>query len=337
MQSVLVTGGAGFIGRSVVNLLLARYRVVVLDNFSFSNESQLADHDKLTKVHGDTRDWSLVCDLIKEADHIIHLAAPSSFLMHEENDLQACNFTMIGFKTIMEAMRKYNKKKIVWASTSAVYEEWEKEPRVPFREDMEISPPDSKAGCKHWCELEAERYSRRYGITSIAFRPYSVYGEGEHTKKGYANVTSLFTWALMGGNRPVIWGDGMQTRDFIYVTDVARAFVMAMESSLPTNTFNLGFGKEHTFNDVIKIASNLLGIKADPIYVDVPIQIYAHRLWADTKKIEKELKFKPEITLEMGVKKIISATNNLPKSLINELNLFDQQMYFEGLKLGVTY
>jgi UDP-glucose 4-epimerase len=71
--------------------------------------------------------------------------------------------------------------------------------------------------------------------------------------------------------------------------------------------------------------------------VDVPIQIYAHRLWADTTKVEKELKFKPEITLEMGVKKIIDATNNLPKSLINELNLFDQQMYFEGLRLGVTY
>lgn len=337
LENVLVTGGAGFIGRSVVDQLKQNYKVTVLDNFSFSNESQLGSHKNVVKVQGDTRDWNLVCDLIKNSDHVIHLAAPSSFLMHEENDLQACNFTMIGFKTIMEAMRKYNKKKIVWASTSAVYEEWNKEPRVPFKEDMEISPPDSKAGCKHWCELEAERYSRRYGITSIAFRPYSVYGEGEHTKKGYANVTSLFTWALMGANRPVVWGDGMQTRDFIYVTDVARAFVMAMESNLPTSTFNLGFGKEHTFNDVINIASNLLGIKADPIYVDVPIQIYAHRLWADTTKVEKELKFKPEITLEMGVKKIIDATNNLPKSLINELNLFDQQMYFEGLRLGVTY
>jgi len=337
VDKVLVTGGAGFIGRSVVDLLKPKYSVTVLDNFSFSNESQLIEHKNVKKINGDTRDWNLVCELIEKTDHIIHLAAPSSFLMHEENDLQACNFTMIGFKTIMEAMRKFNKRKIVWASTSAVYEEWNKEPRVPFREDMEISPPDSKAGCKHWCELEAERYSRRYGITSIAFRPYSVYGEGEHTKKGYANVTSLFTWALMGGNRPVVWGDGMQTRDFIYVTDVARAFVMAMESDLPTDVFNLGFGKEHTFNDVINISSELLGFKADPIYVDIPIQIYAHRLWADTNKIEKLLKFKPEISLEMGIEKIINATNNLPKDLVINLRLFDQQMYFEGLKLGVTY
>jgi len=206
-----------------------------------------------------------------------------------------------------------------------------------FKEDLEISPPDSKAGCKHWCELEAARYSQRYGITSIAFRPYSVYGEGEHTKKGYANVTSLFTWALMGGNRPVVWGDGSQTRDFIYVTDVARAFVMAMESSLPTSVFNLGYGVEHTFKDVIKIASKLLGVESSPIFVDIPIQIYAHRLWSDTAKIEKELRFKPEVTLEMGIEKIIQATNKLPKSIISDLKLFDQQLYFEGLKLGVHY
>jgi nucleoside-diphosphate-sugar epimerase len=337
MQKVLVTGGAGFIGRSVVEILKKNYKVTILDNFSFSNESQVIDDVNVSKINGDTRDWKLVCSLVEESDHIIHLAAPSSFLMHEENDLQACNFTMIGFKTIMEAMRKFDKRKIVWASTSAVYEEWDKEPRVPFREDMEISPPDSKAGCKHWCELEAERYSKRYGITSIAFRPYSVYGEGEHTKKGYANVTSLFTWALMGGNRPVVWGDGLQTRDFIYVTDVARAFVMAMESNLPTSVFNLGYGVEHTFKDVINIASKLLGVESSPIFVDIPIQIYAHRLWSDTTKIEKELRFKPEVTLEMGIGKIIQATNKLPKSVVSDLKLFDQQLYFEGLKLGVHY
>ena len=337
MKKVLVTGGAGFIGRSVVNLLQDNYKVTILDNFSFSNEDQLGDHTNVAKVKGDTRDWPLVCSLVEATDYIIHLAAPSSFLMHEENDLQACDFTMMGFKTIMEAMRKYKKPKIVWASTSAVYEEWNKEPRVPFKEDMELSPPDSKAGCKHWCELEAERYSRRYGINSIAFRPYSVYGEGEHTKKGYANVTSLFTWALMGGNNPVVWGDGKQTRDFIYVTDVAKAFVLAMESDINTDVFNLGFGIEHTFNDVINIASKQLNTAANPIFVDVPIQIYAHRLWADTNKIESVLKFKPEISLESGIQKIIQATNNLPKSLIDDLKLFDQQMYFEGLKIGVNY
>jgi UDP-glucose 4-epimerase len=141
----------------------------------------------------------------------------------------------------------------------------------------------------------------------------------------------------MGGNNPVVWGDGKQTRDFIYVTDVAKAFVLAMESDINTDVFNLGFGIEHTFNDVINIASKQLNTAANPIFVDVPIQIYAHRLWADTNKIESILKFKPEISLESGIQKIIQATNNLPKSLIDDLKLFDQQMYFEGLKIGVNY
>ena len=141
----------------------------------------------------------------------------------------------------------------------------------------------------------------------------------------------------MGGNNPVVWGDGKQTRDFIYVTDVAKAFVLAMESDINTDVFNLGFGIEHTFNDVINIASKQLNTAANPIFVDVPIQIYAHRLWADTNKIESVLKFKPEISLESGIQKIIQATNNLPKSLIDDLKLFDQQMYFEGLKIGVNY
>ena len=115
-------------------------------------------------------------------DAVIHLAAPSSFLMHEEDDLEACNFTMMGFKTVMEAMRACGVRRIAWASTSAVYEG----NSVPYYEEMTLEPPDSKAGCKHWCEMEARRYADRYGFVSVALRPFSVYGVGEHTKGGYA-------------------------------------------------------------------------------------------------------------------------------------------------------
>lgn len=336
-ETVLVTGAAGFIGRSVVKILLERgYRVLGLDNFSFSNEDQIPQNARIEWVKGDTRDFDLVYGLVQRSDHIIHLAAPSSFIMHEENDLDACDFTMMGYKTLMEAVRKAGKKKVVWASTSAVYEEWEKAPRVPFHESLILDPPDSKAGCKHWCEQEAWRYHNRYGINFVAFRPFSVYGVGEHTKLGYANVTSLFTWAMMGGNHPVVWGDGMQTRDFIFVEDVARAFVDAMEKDVPSVALNLGFGKEHTFNDVIDIASTQLGFEAKPTYVDVPIQIYAQRLWADTKLIEDVLGFTPKVTLEEGIDRIIHATRALPQGVLDKLNLSIQQNYFETLKRFVA-
>lgn len=333
-KTVLVTGAAGFIGRSLVRLLAEDgYKVIALDNFRFANQGQIVDHPNIEWVTGDTRDRELVFPLVARVDKVVHLAAPSSFLMHEEDDIEATMFTVVGFKTVMEAMRKAGVKKIVWASTSAVYEEWAKHPRVPFHEELSINPPDSKAGWKFACELEARRYANRYGLTCVAFRPFSVYGVGEHTKKGYANVTSLFAWAMMAGHQPIIWGDGTQTRDFIFVEDVARAFKMALEKDdLPTTEINLGFGEEHTFLDVINILKEELGVNPEPIFVDVPIQIYAMRLWADTKKAEQLLGFKPQITLREGIRRIIEATRALPEDLRTQLALDLQQHYFERLE-----
>lgn len=334
-ENVFVTGAAGFIGRSLVRQLVEKgYRVTALDNFRFSNRDQVLNSPHIKWEEGDVRDYKKVSELVSRADHIIHLAAPSSFIMYEENDIESCDFTMRGFKTILEAMRKHGKRKIVWASTSAVYEEWGKKPRVPFHEGLEINPPDSKAGSKHWCELEARRYSNRWGFKCIAFRPFSVYGVGEHTKLGYANVTSLLTWALMGGQRPVIWGDGKQTRDFIYVDDVARAFIMAMEKNIPTCELNLGFGKEHSFNDVLDIVAKQLEVKAKPVHVDVPIQIYAYRLLADMKKAKKMLGFTPKVTLEEGISKIIKATRELPPGTFEKMQLALQQTYFKKVKFA---
>lgn len=330
--NILVTGAAGFIGRSLVSMLADKgYRVMALDNFRFSNEDQIPRHANITWITGDTRDFGLVSRLVESADGIIHLAAPSSFLMHEENDLEASGFTLMGYKTLMEAAKKHGHRKVVWASTSAVYEEWQKEPRVPFHEDLAINPPDSKAGCKWWCEQEAERYRTRYGIEYVAFRPFSVYGVGEHTKLGYANVTSLFTWAMMAGQHPVVWGDGTQTRDFIFVEDVARAFVMALENDVPSGAYNLGYGVETRFNTVIEIAAQQLGFDAKPQYVDFELQIYALRLWADIKKAKELLGFEAQISLEEGIARIIQATNELPQEVRSKLNLGMQQMYYEGL------
>lgn len=339
---VLVTGGAGFIGRSLVKQLVGGgYEVVVLDNFVFSNQEQLELNPNVKLVVGDTRDRALVRRLVDSVHHVIHLAAASSFLMHknmpddDERDLNACELVMMGFKNVLEALRICGHKKLVWASTSAVYEEWAKWPEVPFveKEPWELNPPDSKAGCKHWCELEARRYSNRHGITSVALRPFSVYGVGEHTKRGYANIVSLFTWVMMRGKTPIVWGDGSQTRDFIFVDDCARAFMLAMENSaLSTTEINVGSGKDYSFLETIDVINQELGLPPSPKldYVDVPIDIYAQRLLASTERAESLLGFRPEITLQEGVRRIIEATRKLPEDL--QVELADDQQYFRRLK-----
>jgi UDP-glucose 4-epimerase len=320
---LLVTGAAGFIGRTLVKQLAeSGYCIDALDSFRFSNRSQIYTHKNINWVEGDTRDWELVSKLTQGKQAIIHLAAPSSFLMHEENDLEACEFTLMGFKTVMEAAKKHAVKKVVWASTSAVYE---RNP-VPYHEAMTLNPPDSKAGCKLFCEQEARRYSERYGINCIGLRPFSVYGVGEHTKGGYANIVSLFTWAIMHGEQPVVWGDGSQTRDFIFVEDAATLFQKALELDIPTQELNVGFGQEHSFNEVIQCIAQLLDKEVKPRYVPVPIKIYAHRLWADMRKTESLLGFKPSIDLRHGVEKIIQVTKAL-----NDNQLREKQHYYLSL------
>ena len=121
---------------------------------------------------------------------------------------------------------------------------------------------------------------------------------------------------MMAGERPVIWGDGNQTRDFIFVEDAARGFVNAMgialESETPmAETVNLGFGVEHSFLDVMNIAAEELDIKPDPVFVDVPIKIYAHRLWATTDKMRSFLALTPRVTLRQGIRQIIECTREL--------------------------
>jgi nucleoside-diphosphate-sugar epimerase len=330
MKRIFLTGGAGFIGRSLVRLLEAEgYAVTVLD---FAEPEQPEPANGTRWITGDTRDRDLVMRLMRGHDAVIHLAAPSSFLMHEEDDIRACSFTLVGFKTVMETARHLGIKNVIWASTSAVYE---RNP-VPYHEDMPLNPPDSKAGCKLFCEQEARRYSERYGFRCIGMRPFSVYGTGEHTKLGYANVTSLFTWAMMAGHRPVIWGDGSQTRDFIFVDDAARAFLLALQSDAPTQELNVGTGVETSFNDVVKIIAEELGTQVSPIYVDVPIAIYAHRLLADMERVKKVLGFQPPVSLREGIKRIIAATAALPAEVRSRLGLENQQHYYKTLERGAN-
>ena len=299
-RRVLITGATGLIGRRVVErLVVSGWHVIGLDRSLDARMTLLPDaiRSAVQWIEGDSRDPEKLLAATVGVDAIAHLAAGASFLMYEERPLDNTAGTICGFHNVLECAVRNDVGTIVYASTSAVYEG----NPLPYHESMTLRPPDLKAFSKKVNEEMADIFADRYGIRTVAMRPFSVYGEDEMGKGKYANITSLFAWALLGGQRPIIWGDGTQTRDFIHASDAARAFVLALESQSSARHLNVGTGRETSFGTVVEILARKLDIDPQPIYVPVPISIYARRLLADTYTIQRELGFVPEVSIEDGL------------------------------------
>jgi nucleoside-diphosphate-sugar epimerase len=244
--------------------------------------------------------------------------------MYKEDPIDSTIDTIQIFLTLMEAMKKYNVKKIVHASTSAVYEG----NALPYRETLPIRPPELKSLSKQMNEEIGNIYASSYGITSIALRPMSVYGDDESIKGGYANVISLFVWAMVGGRIPIVWGDGNQTRDFIHTDDAAEVFCLALEKDIPTQPLNVGTGIETSFNQVIENINSLRKTQIKPEYVPVPINIYARRLLSDNSSVKNVLGFEPKISVREGIQRVITYAESKVK---DNKDLAEKQIYYKTL------
>jgi UDP-glucose 4-epimerase len=286
-------------------------------------------------IAADSRDWPQVLRAVSGNESIIHLAAGSSFLMYEEEPVARTSDAIIGFQHILEAARRSNVGKVVYASTSAVYEG----NNVPYVENMTLEPPDLKAFAKKTNEEMAHLYSRRFGIPIIGLRPFSVYGVGEASKGPYANVVSLFAWTMLTGQRPIVWGNGEQMRDFIYVDDVVEAFVRALDADIPTQEINVGTGVETSFNDVIGIINECLGTCLAPIYLDVPVDIYAQRLLADPSLAARVLNFRSSVSVREGVQRVLDAARPLidgPQSTLAQMHERAQELAMATSAMPLT-
>lgn len=308
---VLITGGAGFIGRRLARLLAEReLEVTVLDS-RISERRNLLDAlgCKVNWVEADARDTQLVLDSVNHQDAVVHLAAGSSFLMYEERPVLETINVLHGFLNVLEAVRRCNIGRLVYASTSAVYEG----NSLPYHESMALFPPDHKALAKKAVEEFARLYSRRHEIKTVALRPFSVYGDEEIDKNGYANVISLFAWAMLAGCSPVVWGDGTQTRDFIFVDDVAEIIHRCLVQDFDDPVVNAGTGVETSFNEVIALINEHLADPLQAVYVPVPIPVYARRLWADTTR-QRALGLESQIDVETGITRVVEYAKSLPGS-----------------------
>ncbi len=310
-ERVLITGGAGFIGRRSAELLAERgFAVTILDSRIAARESLLEGlRPEVHRIEGDIKDAQLVLDSMTHQDAVVHLAAGSSFLMYEERPVLETVNVFHGFLNVLEAVRRCNVSKLVYASTSAVYEG----NPLPYHEDMALVPPDHKALAKKAIEEFAQLYAQRYGTQAVALRPFSVYGPDELDKGGYANVISLFAWAMLAGCPPVMWGDGTQTRDFIFVDDLAEIICGCLVQDFDDHVVNAGTGVETSFNEVVALINGHLETPLQPAYVPVPIPVYARRLWADTAR-QRTLGLEAQTDVETGVARVVEYIRSLPAS-----------------------
>jgi len=298
MKKFLVTGGAGFIGSNLVEKLVENNDIVVVDNLHTGSLENLKEFENKIKFINKSC-GEITSEDIGEIDGIFHIGIYSSSPMYKE-DRSLVGKAINDFLTILELARRENCK-IVFASSSSIYNG----NPVPWRENMNIKVTDFYTEARYAMERLADLYYQLHGIESIGLRFFSVYGPKEKYKGKYANLVSQFLWAMKKNETPVIYGDGEQRRDFIYVKDVVNACVLAMESN-KIGVFNVGTGKDYSLNELIDILNDVLGKHIKPKYVENPIKNYVQNTKADTEKAKRELGFEHKYSLKEGIEKLIS-------------------------------
>lgn len=296
----LVTGGAGFIGSNLTERLVGEcHNVIVVDNLSTGSLKNLKAIKSEIKFIKSPVSKILKHKSIKNLDGIFHIGIPSSTMLYRKNPYlvgEAIN----EFINMLE-LSKREKCKMVYASSSSVYNG----NPTPFKEDMPVFVTDFYTEARYEMERLADLYYGWHKVKSVGVRFFGVYGPHEEAKKEFANLITQFLWDAKKGKKSVIYGDGKQTRDFTYVRDIIEGCVLAMNSAVEHDVFNIGTGEQITFNGMVKVLENILGRKIECEYVPNPLQGYVYGTLSDTSKAEKMLGFKPKYNLEKGVIEIL--------------------------------
>jgi len=297
-ERVLVTGGAGFIGSNLANRLADENEVTVVDDGYLGTPENLDDaiefHERSV----------LEDDLPTDVDVLVHLAALSSYAMHEEDPTHGARVNVEGFVNAVEQARTDGCDTVVYASTSSIYGSRTE----PSPEDLPVAVNTGYEASKLARERYAEYFGNHYDMAMAGLRFFSVYqgyGGAEAHKGEYANVIAQFADDIANGQAPTLYGDGEQTRDFTHVEDVARAIELAADARLDS-VYNVGTGEAHSFNTVVKLLNQELGTDVEPEYVENPIpeSVYVHDTCADPSKLEAATDWAPEIDFREGIRRV---------------------------------
>ncbi len=304
MEKVLIAGGAGFIGSHTADLLIEQgIPVRVLDNLSSGHRHNLPDqHTLLEFIEGDITDADTVNKAMKGVSHCLHLAAQVSVVASLEDPGFSAKQNILGYINVLSAARTAGIKRLVYASSAAIYGEPGKLPLDEATASKQLSPYGLE---KQINEYYADLFHRLYGFSSLGLRYFNVFGPRQDPKSPYAGVIALFVDRITANQPVTVFGDGKQTRDFIFVKDVAKANVTALQNNYQ-GACNVATGQSTSLLDLIETLSALAGSKTPITFSEPKKGDIVHSL-ADTSRMNNELGIKAETTLKDGLLTLLNS------------------------------
>ena len=302
MSTYLVTGGAGFIGSHLSAALVARgHRVRVVDNLVTGFERNVQPGVEFTV--GDVSDPDVAKAAVQGVDYVLHQAAIPSVPRSVLNPRESHRANVDGMLSILIAARDAGVRRVVFAGSSSVYGD---QPTLPKREDMPTNPMTPYALQKMVSEQYGQMFTRLYGLEVVTTRYFNVFGPRQDPGSPYSGVISLFIKALFDGTRPVMYGDGGQTRDFTFVGNVVDGVLLAAETpGVGGEVFNVAVGGRVSLNELLATLKKIVGSDVEPIYQEAR-QGDVRDSQADIAKAERLLGYRPAVTLEEGLRQTVA-------------------------------
>ena len=300
-KNILITGGLGFIGSHITEELLDDNNITIIDNLSTGNINNLANpnHGNLKIIKQDIREANFE-ELTKEIDYIFHLAAMASVPLSIEKPIECNDINLNSTLKLLKSASKNDVEKIIFSSSSAVYGE---NKNMPLKETEQPMPMSPYAASKASCEMYLQSFYESYGLNFTALRYFNVFGPKQDKNSQYAAVIPNFISAILNDEQPKIYGDGKQTRDFIFVKDVVKANINAAESNY-NGVVNVASGKKISINMLFEIIKKTLNKNIEPLYLSERPGDIKHSL-ADISMMERIIYKTDSINFEKQLKETI--------------------------------
>ena len=305
MSKILITGGAGFVGSNLAEALVKRGDdVVVFDNFSSGRRENLEDlGDRVRIVEGDIRELSALNDAMRDVEFVLHEAAVPSVPRSMEDPEGSHEANSRGTLNVLLAARDAGVKRVVYAASSSAYGDSVTLPKI---ETMPTAPKSPYAADKLHGEHLGQVFHSGYGLETVSLRYFNVFGPRQSPESDYAAAIPRFITRLLAGERPTVYGDGEQSRDFTHIDNVVSANVLAMTAeAAPGKVFNVGIGERITVNRLIATIAELVDQPGDINYLPERAGDVKHSL-AAIEKAKELLGYEPVVDLVEGLRRTIA-------------------------------